>query len=74
MEYLPDGASYGLADQGVTSCLGCRYWSGRCRKLNVAAVYRWRLNRVTDADGVVFHFGGYDGTPDKPCPRREKRE
>lgn len=74
MEYYLDGASYGRVSQPVESCLGCRHWSGRCSKLGVASVLRWRRGRVTDPDGAVWFFGDSDGTPDQPCPRRRKRE
>jgi len=73
MEYLPDDASFGLAGLEVTSCLSCRSWSGSCRWAGVAAVVRWRRARVSDSDGAVWHFGNFDPTPAKPCPKRKRR-
>jgi hypothetical protein len=68
------GFGYGLPARGVTSCLSCGHWVEKaCRKAQVPAVMRWRRGRVTDSEGVVWHFGDGDGTPDKLCPRREDR-
>lgn len=69
MEYLRKSASCGLAEKTVTSCLSCRWWTGRCRWRNVARVMKWRRGRVSDESGVVWHFGAFDGTPEKMCPK-----
>jgi hypothetical protein len=44
---------------------GCA-WKGNM------AVEAWRKGRTTDEEGHVFHFGPWDSTPDKHCPKKGK--
>lgn len=65
-----EGDTQPLLAQTVSSCQSCPAWRPGCAWSGNVSVEHWKKGRVVDREFGVYHFGDWDATPDKHCPKK----